>query len=61
MKKYLLQAILLLTSTAVFAQNNQEHSAAYNWGEKNALYIILGVILVIVVIVIVARRKKKSP
>jgi LPXTG-motif cell wall-anchored protein len=61
MKKFLLSAtLLLLTAFSLFAQNEEEHSAEYKWGEKNALYVILGVIVLIVLIIWGIRRKKKS-
>ena len=62
MKKYLLQAALLLTSIVAFGQDQEEHSSAYNFGEKNAVPILVGVILVIVLIVVlVVRKKRKTP
>ena len=63
MKKFFLQAILLLTSVAVFAQDGdgEEHSAAYNFGEKYAIPIVIGVIVLIVVIIWAIRRKKNPP
>ena len=62
MKKIFLQALLLLTSVAAFAQDQEQHSAEYNWGEKNAVYVIIGVVVLIIVIVYMVRsRKKKVP
>lgn len=63
MKKYLLQAILLLSSFAVFAQDDEQNSAAYKFGEKYALEIIIAVIILIVVIIwaIVKKRKNNPP
>jgi LPXTG-motif cell wall-anchored protein len=61
MKKYFLQAMLMLVSLATFAQE-EEHDAAYNFGRKNAVPIIIGVVVVIVLIIwMVMRRKKKTP
>ena len=62
MKKIFLPALLLLTSLAVFAQEDQEeHSAAYEFGRKNAVPILIGVIVLIVLIIVWIRsRKKKS-
>ena len=64
MKKFLLQAILLLFAAVpifVFAQDYEEHSAEYQWGERNALWVILGVIVIIIVVIRAARKKKKGP
>jgi NADH:ubiquinone oxidoreductase subunit 6 (subunit J) len=61
MKKYLLQAMLLFTSVAAFAQDEEEHSAEYNFGKKYAIEIILGVIVVIVLIIWAVRKKKNPP
>ena len=62
MKKYFLQAFLLLSSIAAFAQDDEEHSAAYEFGRKNAIPILLGVIaLIVIVIVVIRNRKKKTP
>ncbi len=61
MKKYFLQATLLLSSIAAFAQGEEEHSGAYNFGEKYAVEIIIGVIVIIVVIIWAIVRKKKNP
>jgi LPXTG-motif cell wall-anchored protein len=62
MKKLLFQALLLLTSSAIFAQNEEQHSAEYNWGEKNAIYVIIGlVVLIVVIFVWIRNRKKKTP
>jgi LPXTG-motif cell wall-anchored protein len=61
MKKYFLQSLLLLASITAFAQE-EEHSAEYKWGEKNALYVIIGVVVLIIVIIYMVRsRKKKAP
>jgi LPXTG-motif cell wall-anchored protein len=60
MKKSLLSAALLLfTCLSLLAQDEEEHSAEYTWGERNALWVVLGVIIVIVLIVVVVRRRKK--
>jgi len=64
MKKFLLQAILLLFAAVpifVFAQDEEEHSAEYQWGERNAVWVILGVIVIIIVVIRAVRRKKKGP
>jgi putative copper export protein len=61
MKKYFLQTILLFASVAAFAQDDEQHSAAYNFGEKYAIEIILGVIVLIVLIILAIRRKKNPP
>jgi LPXTG-motif cell wall-anchored protein len=61
MKKYLLSAALLLfTSVGVFAQDEEEHSAEYNWGEKNAIWVILAFIAVIVAVIWAVRRRKRG-
>lgn len=60
MKKSLLSAALfLLTCISIFAQDGEEHSAEYNWGERNALWVILGVVVVIILIIVAVRRRKK--
>lgn len=62
MKKYLLPILLLFISFTSLAQNEEQHSAEFNWGEKNAVYVIIGVILVIVLVIIwLIKRKKKPP
>ena len=64
MKKFLLQAILPLFAAVpifVFAQDIDEHSAEYQWGERNALWVILAVIVIIIVVIRAVRRKKKGP
>lgn len=61
MKKIFLQSLLLFTTIAAFAQGEEEHSAAYNFGKKYAIEIILGVIVVIVLIILAIRRKKNPP
>lgn len=62
MKKYLLPILLLFISFTSLAQNEEQHSAEFNWGEKNAVYVIIGVILVIVLVIIwLVKRKKKPP
>ena len=61
MKKFLLTLLPLLTSIFLFAQDQEDHSAEYNWGEKNALWVIIGVAIVIILIIVwFVRRKKKS-
>lgn len=60
MKKYFLQALLLFVSIAAFAQDEEERSAEYKWGEKNAVYVIIGVVIVIVLIIWAVRRRKKG-
>lgn len=61
MKKFILPALLLLSSLAVLAQD-EEHSAEYNFGKKYAIPIIIVVILVIVLIIwAIMRKKKKTP
>jgi LPXTG-motif cell wall-anchored protein len=60
MKKSLLSAALFLFACiSIFAQDEEEHSAEYNWGERNALWVVLGVVIVIVLIIVVVRRRKK--
>lgn len=60
MKKSLLSATFLLFSfLSVFAQEEEQHSAEYNWGEKNAVWVIIGLVVVIILIVWAVRRKKK--
>ncbi|HVT83741.1 MAG TPA: DUF6479 family protein [Chitinophagaceae bacterium] len=61
MKKIFLQLLLLFTSIAAFAQDNEEKSAAYKFGEKYAIEIIIAVIVLIVVIIWAIRRKKNQP
>ncbi|MBS1921054.1 MAG: hypothetical protein JST17_12455 [Bacteroidetes bacterium] len=63
MKKFFLQAFLLFCSFAAFAQDEEENSAAYKFGEKYAIEIIIAVIVLIVVIIwaIVRKKKKNSP
>lgn len=62
MKKYFLQTIFLLASLAAFAQDEEENSAAYKFGEKYAIEIIIAVIVLLVVIIwAIVRKKKKSP
>ncbi|MDP4261900.1 MAG: LPXTG cell wall anchor domain-containing protein [Bacteroidota bacterium] len=62
MKKSLLSAALLLPGwLRVLAQNNEEeHNAEYNWGDKNAAYVIIGVIVIIIFIIWAMRRKRKG-
>jgi LPXTG-motif cell wall-anchored protein len=61
MKKPLLSAALLLFAfISLFAQNEGEHAAEYKWGEKNALYVISGVIVIIAFLIWGIRRKKKD-
>ena len=60
MKKFFLPALLLLTSLAVFAQEDKDDKY-YEFGRKNAVPILIGVIVLIVLIIIWIRsRKKKS-
>jgi LPXTG-motif cell wall-anchored protein len=64
MKKFFLPTLLVLSSFAVFAQEDQEeHSAAYEFGRKNAIPILIGVIILIVLIIgwIRSRKKKNEP
>ena len=60
MKKFFLPAILLLTTIAAFAQDEEKHSAEYNWGEKNTVPILIGVVVVIVGIILWVRSRKKK-
>ena len=61
MKKIFLPALLLLSSLAVFAQEQEEeHSGAYEFGRKNAIPIVIGVIVLIVLIVLWVRRRNKG-
>ena len=61
MKKLISSILLLFLSIASFAQDEEEHSEAFNWGERNAVPVIIGVIVVIVVVIILVRRRKKGP
>ena len=62
MKKFFLPAVMLLVSLAVFAQDEEEHSAEYNFGKKYAIPIVIVVILIIVLIVwAIMRKRKKTP
>ena len=62
MKKLFLPAILLLTTIAAFAQEeNETHDKYYEFGRKNAVPILIGVVVLIVVIIMWVRsRKNKS-
>ena len=61
MKKIFLPALMLLTSLAVFAQDDDEkHSAAYEFGRKNTVPILIGVVVLIVLIIILIRSRKKK-
>jgi NADH:ubiquinone oxidoreductase subunit 6 (subunit J) len=63
MKRFLLQAILLLfvaVPVFVFAQD-EEHSAEYQWGERNAIWVILAAIAIIILVVRAVLKKKKRP
>lgn len=52
---------MLFTFLSLFAQyEEEEHSAEYKWGERNALWVIIGVIVVIILVIWAIRRKKKS-
>lgn len=59
MKKFISSLLLLFASIAVFAQDEEEHSDAYNWGERNAIPVLVGVIVVIILVIWLVRRNKK--
>jgi LPXTG-motif cell wall-anchored protein len=59
MKKSILAIAFLFFSFITMIAQEEEHSAEYKWGERNALWVILGVILVIILIIWAIRRKKK--
>jgi LPXTG-motif cell wall-anchored protein len=59
MKKSLLSAALFLfTCISIFAQDEKE-SAEEQWGERNALWVILGVVIVVILVIWAIRRRKK--
>ncbi|MBK5273002.1 MAG: hypothetical protein JJE22_18535 [Bacteroidia bacterium] len=59
MKKFISSLALLFISIAVFAQDEEEHSAEYQWGERNAVPVIIGVIVVIILVIWLVRRNRK--
>lgn len=61
MKKILLPFFFLFTAIAAFAQDDEQNSAAYKFGEKYAIPIILVVVLIIGLIIWAIVRKKKTP
>ena len=59
MKKFISSILLLFISIVTFAQDEEQHSAEYNWGEENAIPVIIGVIVVIILVVWLIRRNRK--
>jgi len=62
MKKYFLQAALLVASMAAFGQND-ENSSGYKagyWIGQHLQWIIVGIILIIVLWVLLKKKKPKQ-
>lgn len=61
MKKFVFPVLLLLANLAVVAQDNQEeHSATYEFGRKNAVPILVGVIVLVVLIVLWVKKRTNN-
>lgn len=60
MKKIFLPVLLLLTSFVIFAQEEETHDKYFEWGRKNALWVVIGVILLIILIVLRVKKRSKG-
>ncbi len=62
MKKYILQAMLIIASITAFGQNDENNSGykAGYWIGQHLQYIIVGIIIVIVLWVLLRKKKPKQ-